>query len=81
VEQTVDEPAAACLVGLAMGAGLVACGTGMDATAAAEEAMAEALASGQFDDVPLANATPGDVGAAVAEMTSGMGCRTERWIW
>jgi NTF2-like N-terminal transpeptidase domain len=55
--RTVDTRAAACLVGLALGAGL----------------MAEVLASGEFDDVPLANATPSDVDAAVEEMTSGMG--------
>ena len=69
--RTVGKRGAACLAGLAMGAGLVACGSSMDAAAA--EGMAEALASGQFDHVPLANATPGDVGATVAEMTSGMG--------
>lgn len=55
--RTVDTRAAAYLVGLALGAGL----------------MAEVLASGEFDDVPLANATPSDVDAAVEEMTSGMG--------
>jgi cell division protein FtsI/penicillin-binding protein 2 len=35
--------------------------------------MAEALESGVFDDVPLANATPSDVSAEVEEITGGMG--------
>lgn len=69
---TVNGRASACLVGLALGAGLVACGSGADATPAAE-AMAEALESGVFDDVPLANATPSDVSAEVEEITGGMG--------
>lgn len=61
----------ACLTGLALTAGLVGCGGGADATPAAE-AMAGALASGTFDGVPLANATPSEVGDAVEEMTRGM---------
>ncbi|WP_051426281.1 penicillin-binding transpeptidase domain-containing protein [Jiangella gansuensis] len=60
----------------ALGGVLVAAAAGCSSTPDAEpvaQALAEAVASGDFSDVPLSGTTPEEAAAAVEELTAGMG--------
>ncbi|GAA4373340.1 penicillin-binding transpeptidase domain-containing protein [Nocardioides caricicola] len=70
--------AAASLVLLSGGVAACTSGDGSDGASGADpaeaaDALAEALASGDFSDVPLASGTPEDVAADRAEVVEGMG--------